>query len=50
VGSTESDPLKGKISNESPVGEALIGSKVGDDVNVETPSGMIKFKVLEIHR
>lgn len=50
VGSTEADPLHGKISNESPVGEALIGSKVGDVVEVETPAGILKFKVLEIHR
>lgn len=50
VGSTEADPLRGKISNESPVGEALIGSKVGDEVEVDTPSGTLKFKILEIHR
>ena len=50
VGSTEADPLKGKISNESPVGEALLGSKVGDEVAVDTPSGVLKFKVLEIHK
>lgn len=50
VGSTEADPLKGKISNESPVGEALIGLKVGQVAEVETPAGLLKFKVLEIHR
>lgn len=50
VGSTEADPLEFKISNESPVGSALIGSKVGDVVDVETPNGVIKLKVLDIHR
>lgn len=50
VGSTEADPLNFKLSNESPVGSALIGKKVGDIVEVETPAGMMKFKVLEIHR
>ena len=50
VGSTEADSLKGKISNESPVGKALIGAKVGDTVKVETASGVFKYKVLEIQR
>lgn len=48
VGSTESDPFDGKISDESPVGQALLGHKVGDIIDVETPSGVIKFEVLEI--
>ncbi|SDB01828.1 transcription elongation factor GreA [Eubacterium oxidoreducens] len=49
VGSIEASSLKGKISNESPLGKALIGSKVGETVNVETPDGdLIKYKVLEI--
>lgn len=48
VGSTEANSLKGKISNESPVGKALIGAKVGQKVEVETPSGMIAYKILEI--
>lgn len=49
VGSTESDILNGKISNESAVGSALLGAKAGDTVNAETPSGdIIKYKVLEI--
>ena len=48
VGSTEENSLKGKISNESPVGKALIGAKVGQKVEVETPSGMIQYKILEI--
>jgi transcription elongation factor GreA len=50
VGSTEANSLKGKISNESPVGKALIGAKVGDDVEVETQAGVIQYKVLEIQR
>ena len=50
VGSTEANSLKGKISNESPVGKALIGAKVGDIVEVETQAGTITYKVLEIQR
>ena len=50
VGSTEANSLKGKISNESPVGKALIGAKKGDTVKVETPAGILKYKVLEIQR
>lgn len=50
VGSTEANSLKGKISNESPVGKALIGSKLGDVVEVETQAGVLKYKVLEIQR
>lgn len=48
VGSTEANSLKGKISNESPVGKALIGAKAGEKVEVETPSGMVQYKILEI--
>ena len=50
VGSTEANSLKGKISNESPVGKALIGSKLGDVVEVETQAGVLKYQVLEIQR
>lgn len=50
VGSTEANSLQNKISNESPVGIALIGRKVGDIVNVETQMGTIQYKVLEIQR
>ena len=50
VGSTEANSLKGKISNESPVGKALLGAKVGDTVNVETQAGVLQYKVLEIQR
>ena len=48
VGSTEANPLKSKISNESPVGAALMGHKVGEVVEVQVPDGSIKFKILEI--
>lgn len=50
VGSTEANSLQGKISNESPVGKALIGCKVGDTVVVETQVGEISYKVLKIER
>ena len=50
VGSTEANSLKGKISNESPVGKALLGRKTGDIVEVETQAGILKYKVLEIQR
>ena len=47
VGSTEADSLKGKISNESPVGKALIGAQKGETVEVETPAGIIKYEILD---
>ena len=50
VGSTEANSLKGKISNESPVGKALLGAKKGDTVTVETQAGSLKYKVLDIDR
>jgi transcription elongation factor GreA len=50
VGSTEANSLKGKISNESPVGKALLGKKVNDNVQVETPAGVVSYKILEIQR
>lgn len=50
VGSTEANSLKGKISNESPVGRALMGKQIGDTVEVETQAGVLKYKVLEIQR
>ena len=50
VGSSEANSLQGKISNESPVGAALIGHRPGDIVEVETQAGKIQFKVLEIKR
>ena len=50
VGSSEANSLHGKISNESPVGKALIGAKVGDEITVEAEAGLMKYKVLGIHR
>ena len=50
VGSTEANNLEGKISNESPVGKALIGASIGDVVEVETPTGVMQYKVLKIQR
>ena len=50
VGSTEANSLEGKISNESPVGKALIGAHTNDIVEVVMPSGIMKYKVLEIQR
>ena len=48
VGAQEADPRNGMISNESPIGDALLGKKTGDEVTVETPSGQIVFSVLKI--
>jgi transcription elongation factor GreA len=50
VGSTEANSLKGKISNESPLGHALLGAAVNDIVKVEAPVGELSYKVLEIQR
>ena len=50
VGSTEANSLQGKISNESPVGKALLGKEVGEIVNIETQAGEIEYKVLKIDR
>ncbi|MCR5785101.1 MAG: transcription elongation factor GreA [Eubacterium sp.] len=50
VGSTEANSLKGKISNESPIGKALIGKKAGDAIKVETPGGEAEYKILEVSR
>lgn len=50
VGATEANVNENKISNESPVGRALIGHKKGEDVDVETPGGVVKYKILEIKR
>ncbi len=48
VGSAEADPLDGKISEESPVGKALLGKKQGDNVQVKTPAGLLKLFLLEV--
>ena len=50
VGSAEADPMHDRISNESPVGKALIGKKKGDVVDAVTPNGVLKFKILSISR
>jgi transcription elongation factor GreA len=49
VGSKEADPKNGKISNESPIGKAIMGKKTGDLVVVETPAGELQLKILEIY-
>ncbi len=50
VGSTEADPLFDKISDQSPIGKAIIGTRVGDEVTVTTPGGTIKLRILEISK
>ncbi len=50
VGATEADPFAGKISTDSPVGKALLGKEVGDNIIVEVPDGNMKFKILAISR
>ncbi|MBQ3546837.1 MAG: transcription elongation factor GreA [Lachnospiraceae bacterium] len=50
VGSTEADSLNNKISNESPLGKALIGAKVGETIQVDTQAGVSDYKVLDIQR
>jgi transcription elongation factor GreA len=50
VGSTEANPAENKISNESPVGKALIGHKAGEIIDAQTPTGVLKFKVLDISK
>lgn len=50
VGSTEANSLQGKISNESPVGKALIGAKLGETISVEVPAGVMQYKILDIQR
>ena len=50
VGTSEADPMQNKISNESPVGKALMGAHTGDIVEVEMPAGIMRYKVLEIQR
>ena len=48
VGAKEADPRNGKISNESPIGKALMGRKVGEKVEVQTPGGTIEFKIAKV--
>ena len=48
VGAKEADPQKGRISNESPFGRAIIGKRVGEEVEAKTPGGIVRLKILEI--
>lgn len=48
VGATEANPSQGRISNESPIGKALLGHKAGDTISVETPGGKTEFKILKV--
>ena len=48
VGASESDPMSGKISNESPLGNAFLGLSIGDVAKLETPAGLIEYKVISI--
>ena len=50
VGSNEANPIEGKISDQSPIGSALIGKKSGDEVTVEVPNGTVRMKILEVSR
>lgn len=50
VGVSEADPIEGKISNDSPVGAALLGKKVGDTVEVQTPDGAREYTIMEIFK
>jgi transcription elongation factor GreA len=48
VGSVEADPMNGRISNESPIGKALLGHRAGDEVAVSTPGGILHFQIVSI--
>ena len=48
VGSVEANPLEGKISNESPIGQVLIGKKVGEEVEIKTPAATTKYKIVAV--
>lgn len=48
VGPVEADPLEGKVSNQSPIGEALMGKKVGEEANIDTPKGKISYEITKI--
>ncbi len=50
VGTVEADPMNNRISNESPVGRALLGRKKGEIVDVEVPAGIIKYEILEVSK
>ena len=48
VGESESDPINGKISNESPMAKGLLGHKIGEEVNIDIPNGTMKVKILDV--
>lgn len=48
VGSTEADPMNNRISNESPLGQAFLGKKVGDEIIIQIPKGAVKIKIMEV--
>ncbi|MCI9449514.1 MAG: transcription elongation factor GreA [Clostridiales bacterium] len=50
VGTNEANPLLGKISDQSPIGNAMLGAVVGDEISVDTPAGTLKFKILSVQR
>jgi len=50
VGSNEANPMEGKISDQSPIGAALIGKRANDEIEVEVPNGTVRMKVLEVSR
>jgi len=50
VGSAEAKPQEGKISNESPLGRAFLGRKIGDEIEVKTPGGITKYKIIKIEK
>jgi transcription elongation factor GreA len=50
VGLTEADPKRLYVSSESPIGEALLGKRVGDEVSVNTPGGELKLRIMEIRK
>ena len=50
VGSQEADPMNGRISEDSPFGKALMGKAIGDEVTVEAPAGVLKYKILDVQK
>jgi transcription elongation factor GreA len=50
VGSAEAKPQEGKISNESPLGRAFLGRKIGEEIEIKTPSGITKYKIIKIEK
>ena len=50
VGSQEADPMNGRISEDSPFGKALLGKAIGDEVQVEAPAGVLRYRILEIQK